>query len=488
MGKVLIVGLGAGDLEQLPLGIYRLLEKQSEIWLRTLQHPVVEDLRSLGLTLHSFDDVYETRERFEDVYREIVESLIAAANEQERPLLYAVPGHPSVAERTVQLLLTAEKNGEIETEIAGGQSFLDPLFARLQIDPAEGAAVLDGTALQRDQIHPRQHTIICQVYDAFVASEVKLTLMEVFPDDYPVVVATAVGVKGQEEIREAALYELDRLEGIHQLTLVYVPPTERQDILNRRFHTLRDIVAILRGPDGCPWDREQTHRSIRKHLIEETYEVLETIDEDDPEAMCEELGDLLLQIMLHSQMAEEEGFFTVDDVVSELCEKLIRRHPHVFGEGKARGADQALANWEEIKRKEKEQKGRDTAETSVLDGIPKDLPAVLYAWKLQKKAAKVGFDWDDVKDVFAKIEEEIEEIHHAASDEEKKSEVGDLLFAVVNLARFLHVDPEEALMLTNRKFEKRFTYIEAQLKEQNKTLFDTKLHELEHLWQKAKKS
>lgn len=237
-----------------------------------------------------------------------------------------------MAERTVQLLLAEGPGRGVQIEIGGGQSFIDPLFARLHIDPIEGFALLDGTALAAHQVSPGLHTIIAQVYDAFVASDVKLTLMEVLPDDYVVTVATAVGVAGQERIESVPLYELDRVDHFGNLSLVYVPPTTDETVSYRQFSYLKEIVAILRSPDGCPWDREQTHQSIRKNLIEETYEVLETIDDEDPDAMCEELGDLLMQIMLHSQMAAEDGYFTVDDVVATLNEKLVRRHPHVFGE------------------------------------------------------------------------------------------------------------------------------------------------------------
>ena len=482
--KITVVGLGAGDLDQLPYGIYRTIRQAKHLYLRTKEHPVVAQLTAEGVSLHSFDEVYERNEAFADVYEEIAQMLLARARELGE-IVYAVPGHPLVAERTVQLLLEQSAQQDVEVEIGGGQSFLDPLFARLQIDPIEGFALLDGTSLQARQISPGVHTIIAQVYDALLASDVKLTLMEVLPDEYEVTVATAVGVQGQERIETVPLYELDRIEHFGNLSLVYVPPATDERIFYRQFSHLKEIVAILRSPEGCPWDREQTHQSIRKNLIEETYEVLETIDDEDPDAMCEELGDLLMQIMLHSQMAAEEGYFTVDDVVAGLNEKLVRRHPHVFGEKHANDAGEALANWQEIKAQEKAAKGIDTTKQSQLAGIPRDLPALMYAYKLQKKAAQVGFDWNDIADVYSKVEEEFRELQEA-SEQERAGELGDLLFAVVNLARFLKLDPEEALALTNKKFTQRFSYIEEKLQEAGRTFDQTDLQEMDKWWEEAK--
>lgn len=483
---ITVVGLGAGDLDQLPYGIYRTLKQATHLYLRTQEHPVVAQLSAENIAFASFDAIYEQHESFEDVYTDIVEKLFASA-QQHGGIVYAVPGHPLVAERTVQLLLEQGTDRGVQIEIGGGQSFIDPLFARLKIDPIEGFSLLDGTALKTDQVSPGLHTIIAQVYDVFVASDVKLTLMEVLPDDFLVTVATAVGVAGQERIETVPLYELDRLDHFGNLSLVYVPPARDERISYRQFSYLKDIVAILRSPDGCPWDREQTHQSIRKNLIEETYEVLETIDDEDPDAMCEELGDLLMQIMLHSQIASEDGYFTVDDVVATLNEKLVRRHPHVFGEKSANDSEEALANWQEIKAQEKAAKGIDTTVQSQLAGIPRDLPALMYAYKLQKKAAQVGFDWDDVADVYGKVEEEYRELREA-TEEEQAGELGDLLFAVVNLARFLGLDPEEALALTNNKFKQRFSYMEDKLREAGRSFDETDLNEMDQWWEEAKQN
>jgi len=370
----------------------------------------------------------------------------------------------------------------------GGESFLDQAFTRLGFDPIEGFQLLDASELTREHLRPRLHTVIGQVYDAFTASEVKLTLMGVYPDDHPVVVGQALGVEGQESIRTVPLYELDRLDSYGNLMLVYVAASSDERLRRRSFERLHEIVAILRSPNGCPWDREQTHQSIRRNFIEETFEAIEALDLDDPDGMKEEFGDVILQVLLHSQMEEENGSFDVYDVLAELNDKLIFRHPHVFGGENALDAEEALKNWEQMKAEEKKRKG--VAERqSLLDGLPKDLPALPRAHKLQKKAASVGFDWPDLGGVFDKIEEELREFRQATEEESPErqlDELGDLLFAVVNASRFIKADPEEALAGTNRKFSNRFKYIEEQLRIKGKSFGDTDLIEMEEWWEQAK--
>ncbi|WP_025846840.1 nucleoside triphosphate pyrophosphohydrolase [Paenibacillus ehimensis] len=493
--QITVVGLGTGDENQLTLGVWRKLEaagaRGGAIFLRTREHPMVAMLDHHGLRYETFDAVYEAHEGFDAVYEQIASQLIErakAANSGE--VLYAVPGHPMVAERTVQLLRERCPAEGVLLTLMGGESFLDQAFLRLGFDPIEGFQLLDGTSLTAGGLNPQLHTLIGQVYDVYTASDVKLTLMELYPDDYPVIVGHALGVAGEERVREVPLYELDRVEGYGNLSLVWVPRTDREDVRSRTFTRLHEIVAILRSPEGCPWDREQTHQSLRKNLIEEAYEVLETIDEDDPDHMREELGDLLLQIMLHSQIEAEDGTFTVFDVIRELNEKLIRRHPHVFGTAQAENADEALGNWQQIKEEEKRRKGIDPDELPLLSGVPRELPGLMKAYKLQKKAASVGFDWGTKEEVLPVVESELAEVKEAIErfgKAEQQEELGDLLFAVVNLARFLKVDPEEAMADANRKFFERFGYIEAQLRLKGKSFDQTDLQEMESLWQEAKK-
>jgi tetrapyrrole methylase family protein/MazG family protein len=486
--SITVVGLGSGDENQLTLGVWKTLQAADPLYVRTDKHPVVDYLRTNGVTVHSFDGLYESHRSFAEVYDCIVDELFRLAAASQRTIVYAVPGHPMVAESTTRLLRERCAGEGVELTVAGGESFLDQAFSRFGFDPIEGFALFDATALPAGGagLETRMHTLIAQVYDTHTASDAKLFLMNAFPDDHEVVVGHELGVAGRERIVRAPLYELDRLEGYGNLSLVWVPRTEEESVRIRTFERLREIVDILRSPDGCPWDREQTHATIRKNLIEETYEVLETIDDDDPAAMCEELGDLLLQIMLHSQMEAETGAFDVYDVIAGLNDKLIRRHPHVFGELGANDADEALRNWNEMKAEEKRNKGIDVEQLSVLAGVPRDLPGLMKAYKLQKKAAQVGFDWERTEEVYAKIEEELAELKEA-SDDERAGELGDLLFAVVNLARFLRIDPEEAIASTNRKFIERFGYIESQLRLKGQNFDQTGLPEMEKMWQEAKK-
>lgn len=314
MGKITIIGLGAGDLAQLPLGAYETIMERKEIYVRTERHPVVSQLSERGVRVYSFDSLYEQFDDFNDVYEAMSNELIEKAR-QGKSILYAVPGHPLVAEQTTWLLLEKGKRAGTKVELREGHSFLDSMFSALRFDPSEGFLLLDGLRLEKSQLNPRMHAIITQIYDDLTASDVKLTLMDVYPDDYEIALVTAAGVAGEEKIRKMPLFELDHWQGVDNMAAVYVPPTDDESILNRRFDELRQIVAILRGPEGCPWDREQTHQSIRNYLIEEAYEAAEAIDDDDPEGMREEFGDLLLQVMLHAQIAEDHDLFTIDDII-----------------------------------------------------------------------------------------------------------------------------------------------------------------------------
>lgn len=478
--KITIVGTGAGDLEQLSIGSYRMLQSAERVYARTDDHPVIRELKNEGLKIHSFDHVYEENDSFEETYRIIVDQLWSEA--ANGSLVYAVPGHPMMAEATVQLLLSESSDKEIEVQVAGGQSFLDALFTAVRIDPIEGCQILDATRFTRSEVQVRNHLIFVQVYDQFTASNVKLTLMELLPDDYEVTVLQAAGSKDERRVT-VPLFELDRTVEVNNLTAVYVPPVQKEMLLYQDFSWLRNVVATLRGPDGCPWDKKQTHDSLKKYLLEESYEVIEAIDEGDVDHLAEELGDVLLQVLLHAQIGEDEGMFSIDDVIYYLNDKLIRRHPHVFGDEKAQTPEEVTGLWNSVKEKEK------SSSSSKLDGITKGLPGLMRASELQKAAAKVGFDWDEAGPIWEKIEEELAEFREAVNEktyDASEEELGDLLFAMVNLARFYKIDPEVAVHRTNHKFEKRFQYIEERVESNNEKLNDLSLDELDHYWEEAK--
>jgi len=345
---ITIIGLGAGDLNQLPFGVYRLLMDAKHIFLRTKEHPVIRELVDEGLKYTSFDEVYQRHDSFEGVYTEIVQTLTAASKHNN--IIYAVPGHPMVAERTVQLLLASNA----EVEIGNGQSFLDDLFTRLRIDPIEGFQLLDATDFNPAELSLQQHIVFCQVYNSDMASNIKLPLLETLPHDYKVFIISSAGTD-KEIIKKVALCELDHETTLDNLTSVYIPPAPKE-LLRQKFSSLRETIRILRGPNGCPWDRKQTHQSFKKNLVEETKELLAALDEENDEHIVEELGDVLLQVMFHAQIGEEAGLFNIDDVIHGLNEKLIRRHPHVFGELRAKNPEEAIAIWNEMKKIEKKQR------------------------------------------------------------------------------------------------------------------------------------
>lgn len=502
MKKIAIVGLGPGSPALLTREASQTLAGAADIILRTGRHPVVPALREMGASFSTCDDLYETLGTFEEVYEAIADRVIERALQETvrvapqdtatRPdgvvahaVAYAVPGHPLVAEESVRLLLARAAERGLEAILITGVSFLDSLFTALGLDPSRGLEVLDALEIGQRLPSGDLPAVIAQVYDRQVASDVKLALMDAFPEDHPVTIVRAAGVPGEQRIETLPLHQVDRRDWVDYLTTLYVPPVRPKH--NRRFplDPLMDVVTELRSENGCPWDREQTHSSLRPYVIEEASEVAEAIDHGDHDHLCEELGDLLLQIALHAQMAREDGLFDINSVIEGITEKMIRRHPHVFGDVEVESSRDVLRNWEAIKRAEK----GDRPPESALEGVPAGLPALMRAHKIQKKAARVGFDWKATGDVVAKVHEEVRELEEAYRTGEPgkmKEELGDLLFALVNLARFLGVEPEGALAATTAKFIRRFRYIEEQAARSGRNLKSMTLEEMDHLWDEAK--
>lgn len=482
LGEIKVIGLGSSDLDKMSIGVYRQLVEAKHLYLRTAAHPVVEELEAQDVRFVSFDEVYEQHESFEAVYYAIVEKLYEAANVYSS-IIYAVPGHPLVAEKTVQLLLTEGREKGFQISIEGGQSFIDDMLTAVEVDPIEGFTFIDGASFTFKDVQMTHHQFICQVYDSFIASHVKLTLMDYFPDDYEVYVCEAVGSK-DEKVIQIPLYELDRTVQMSNLTTIFIPKVSDETLRYRTFDKLKEVIRTLRGENGCPWDKAQTHESLKRYLVEETYEVLDAIDELDDEHLVEELGDVLLQVMLHAQIGEDDGYFTIEDVLFAITSKMIRRHPHVFADVDVKDEADVLNNWEQIKQKEKNKK-----DESLLDNIPSSLPSLYRALEMQKKAAKVGFDWTDPHDIWAKLTEELtewkEELQKGNQNAAEK-ELGDVLFVLVNLARFYKLDPEEALRSTNRKFLTRFKYVEKKVSESKRRWDTFTLPELDKFWEEAK--
>ncbi len=481
MGSITIVGLGAGSFDLITLGTWEKMQQAQQLLLRTAKHPTVDEIKKRGVSFSSYDAFYENKATFDEVYTAISVDVIekAAAGVD---VVYAVPGSPLVAERTVVLIRDMAKERGIAVDILPGMSFAEVLYVRLGIDPIEGLTIVDAADLEHLPAQMPTALVVTQVYNGQVASDTKLSLMETYPDDHNVVLVQNLGLP-DEKISPIELFELDRQQGIDHLTSLYVPPLDT----SKKVFTLDplvDIMATLRSPGGCPWDLLQSHESLRRNLIEEVYEVIEAIDLKDVDLLCEELGDLLLQIVFHARMAEECGDFSMQDVVDGIVSKLVRRHPHVFGDVSLEDAAAVITSWDNIKKEEKKER------KSVLDGVPKDLPALMSAYKLQHKASKVGFDWAEMAPVWGKIAEEIDELKAAVASHaqnEIEEELGDVLFSVVNLSRFLHVDAEVALNGTNRKFCTRFMTVEKLVKASGRSWATFSLAELDEFWNAAKR-
>jgi tetrapyrrole methylase family protein/MazG family protein len=480
MATLTIVGLGPGDLDDLSRKAFRTLKQASMVYLRTAQHGCVSCLPQNDVRYTSFDHLYDSAEDFEQVYATIVRQLIEAAKEND--VVYAVPGDPLVGESTTTRLLTAAKDAGIRVEIVSGISFIEPTLKLLGVDALDGLQVMDAlqiAAMHHPPINPDYPALLGQVYSRSVASNVKLTLMNQYPDEFLVKLIHAAGTP-DALVEDLPLYEIDQSKHIGHMTSLFVPALGQMS----SFEQFQEIIAHLRAPEGCPWDRKQTHDSLRPFMIEEAYEVLEAIENEDSESLYEELGDLLLQIVLHTQIAIDDGEFKMSNVLQHINAKMIRRHPHVWGDVNADNPDQVVTNWEALKRQEKATNGKGAE--YLLDSIPKGLPALLQAYQYQARAAKVNFDWPQVDDVIAKFREEIDELISAVTPEEQAEELGDLLFVLVNWARWLKIEPETALRAANAKFYRRFRYIEEQVRATGKALIDHTLAELDALWDMAK--
>ena len=473
--RLVIVGLGPGDPTHVTTQTLDAIAACPHRFLRTTRHPSA----ALVGEATSFDDVYESSDTFADVYAEIADRLVAAATAHGE-VLYAVPGSPLVLERSVRRLIDDER---IECEVLPAMSFLDVAYARLGIDPVESAVrLIDGHEFATAAAGDHGPLFVAHAHANWVLSDIKLAVEDATGDE-PVVILQRLGTS-DELITHTTWQELDRTVEADHLTCLYIPrlgvPVGRSLV---RFHQL---ARTLR--EQCPWDRQQTHQSLIKYLLEETYEVVDALhdlDADDPvtdDALIEELGDLLYQIEFHATIAEQQGRFTMADIVDGIHDKLVRRHPHVFGTVEADDAGTVVANWDAIKHAEK---GR----TSVFDGVATSQPSLSYAYHVQRKAAKVGFDWPDVDGALPKIAEEAAELVAAVKTGERHhidDELGDLLFAVVNVARHLDIEPEAALRIATQKFRQRFEGVERLATERGIVIADTDLAGLDALWDEVK--
>lgn len=511
---ITVVGLGPGADDHVTADTLALIERIPRRHLRTSIHPSAHLVTDASGGAISHDDLYESADTFDDVYAEIVERLLTDARDHDE-ILYAVPGSPLILERTVRLLQQRCPTEGVALDIRPAMSFLDVAWARLRIDPVEvGVRLVDGHDFDTAAAGESGPLLVAHTHANWVLSDIKLAVDDPPDHDEAVTILHALGTPG-ERIIETTWADLDRTIDADHLTSIYIPrlgvPVGQHYV---RFHQL---TRQLR--EECPWDIEQTHETLIPYLLEETYEVVDALHalgdhvrkdpddenpahDDDPAKgnddrgadadLIEELGDLLYQIEFHAVIAEQEGRFTIADVAQGIHDKLVRRHPHVFGSPdsgddtdrirRADSVDDVLRNWDEIKQIEKDR-------TSVFDGIPRSLPSLAYAAKVGRKASKVGFDWPDVSGALPKVSEETLELSDAiAADDavEIAVELGDLLFAVVNVARHVSVDPELALRAASDKFRTRFEGVERRASDSGIDLATADLATLDQLWDAVK--
>lgn len=460
--RVVVVGLGPAGADLLLPQARAVLSRIAHRYVRTARHPAVDELARHGLDFTSFDDRYESATRMDDLYRDIADALVAAALEHGE-VCYAVPGNPGVAERTVALLREDAARGRVDLEVVPGLSFADLVWTRLGVDPMAGARVVDGHAFAVDAAGLTGPLLVAQCDSRLVLSEVKLALLETLPADAPVVVLQRLGL-ADERVVTVSLEDLDRALEPDHLTSLFVDCGHVA--VADEFARLVALAELLRAPGGCPWDAEQTHRSLARYLLEEAYETVETIEalpaaapggEPDLAAYArleDELGDLLYQVVFHAILGREAGAFTIADVSRGIHDKLVRRHPHVFGDASADTASEVLASWEQIKR---EEKGSD----SLVQGISPRLPSLLYAHKLYRKAETVGLEPGRDVEAIDRAAGALTRLRASEGDGAgTEAALGDLLAAAVAVARARGVDAETALRGWAARFRDRFVRME----------------------------
>ena len=478
--RITVVGLGPGPQDAVTNETLKAIARTPVRFLRTTHHPTA----SLVGNAQSFDHLYDTLDTFEEVYAEIVERLVASAVEHGE-VLYAVPGSPLVLESSVRHLVA---DSRVEVVIVPALSFLDIAWQMLGIDPVEaGVRLIDGHRFAIEAAGERGPLLVAQVHADWVLSMVKLA-HEMATGDEPVYLLHHLGLPDQAVIH-TTWKDLDRTIEPDHLTTLYVPTMAAP--IAGEMQRLHQLARTLR--ERCPWDRDQTHQTLVKHLLEESYEVVDAIhalnlhdgaDQGD-DALIEELGDLLYQVEFHATIAEQEGRFSMADIAQRLHDKLVRRHPHVFGDVIAETADDVVDTWDSVKRAERTEHGD---QPSVFDGVAAAAPSLAYAQKIQKRAAQVGFDWPNVHGALAKIAEEASEVARSSDTTEREMELGDVLFSVVNVARHLGVDAEVALRKSSDKFRKRFVFLEDEARAKGIDLASLSLDQFDALWDEAKSS
>ncbi len=466
-------------------------------FVQTVEHPFIKKLE-LGGSFTSMDDLYASCEDFDELNRCIAGRLVEAAefsstegyrtvsSEGGKCVAYLTLGRINPA--VLEAIRDIADSGRVNVEVLPFISFAESAYsAALSYGHLFGHELLTELPANRLKAIPDTEALyaITEIDSPLTASEVKLTLSEYYPDEYEVYFAIPAPDGSCYEIKTRKLYEIDRMKEYDAAAVLLVPPAKDIDLPRHSVEGLMQMMRRLRAPGGCPWDAEQTHESLKKTLLEESWEVIDAIDRNDPDDLCEELGDLLMQIAFHVVIEEERASFTLRDVATGITNKMIFRHPHVFGSVHVDNSDEVLVNWEKLKKEEKHQE----SVASAMDSVPKSFPSLLRAYKIQKKAADVGFDWSSAEEALPKVHEEADEVMEAITNGDKakiEDEVGDLFFASVNVARLKKVDPDLALTAATDKFERRFKLTEELIRADGKRFEDMSLPEMDEYWEKAK--
>jgi tetrapyrrole methylase family protein / MazG family protein len=464
-----IAGLGPGNVDLLTVEVVSLLNAGHPVVVRTRHHPSVE-LLDPARAWTDCDDLYAHATDFEATYDAVAQRVLGIAPAGE--VVFAVPGHPLFAERSVERVLALANDIGVATKIHPGISYVDVAAAALHRDLGN-VQLCDALDLRIDAQRP---ALISQLYDRDSVSQLKLALLEFYPGEHEVVVLRSLSTP-EERAETISLSNLDHAP-FGYLDSLFVPALDPEDDV-RRLDGIHHVVARLNAPDGCPWDREQTHGSLRPHLLEEAYETLEAIDNGDPGKLAEELGDVLLQVLMHAEVGEREGTFTLGDVTESITRKLIRRHPHVFGDTSVETAEEVSQNWEVLKKQER-------PDGSILDGVPSTLPALAASQSIQGRARRIGFDWPDVDGILEKLAEEMQEFATAPDAANREEEFGDILFVLACVAEHYNLDSEQALRMANEKFRKRFGLMEEYAKAESRSLKEMSIDEMNGLWERAK--
>ncbi len=467
-----IVAIGPDSPDLLTLGAAQALREASAVLLRTGRHGVAAWLKENSIAFETLDALYESAEDFDALARAAAEAVMRFSQRVPGGV-YAVPD-PTNDETVAELLRRGVEIKALCGVTQGGCAAVQALCCGTVVE--EGALCIPAAALRVQEINPARALILTEIDSRLRAGEAKLKLLEIYPPQFCVVLGGKV----------IALCDLDRQKRYDHLSCAYLPPCPLKERSRFTFNDLLDImVRLRRRGDGCPWDLQQTHESLRQYLIEEAHEAVAAINGGDPERMADELGDVLLQVVFHAQVAAEHATFTITDITSAICAKMISRHRHIFGENQCATAEEVLNSWEQIKKEEKGLKS--TAD--VMRDVPQGLPALMRASKVQNKAHQVGFDWAAPLQALEKVTEETDEVRaELAAGRDPQEEFGDLLFAAAHAARLSGVQPELALDQATEKFIRRFAAMEKAAQSAGATLSAMTLAQMETLWEQAKRT